>query len=354
MEISFVIPVYNGEVSIGKCIQELQKWDRPEEIEIIIIDDGSTDDTGKMCDAAAASDSRIKVMHNENQGQGIARNCGIRAATGKYLYFVDADDWVDTKEIYRLWVRAEDTQADVIMGGYYRVGTAGMEQVHLPKEGYILRKGSPEEEKRYHAVKTGSAFGYLWNKLYRRAFLQENELYLNDIRKMNMEDYLFNLKVWSRSPRFYCVDYPVYYYVTDNVSTTRRAEPDIHIKNVAMIRELIQYLKKIDVLEDNLDMVVPLIMRSFCWSLIKNIPYEGRDMKRLQEKAKAFTEEPEIREVIQMTGAARQLRSLPSVPQRFFYSFCMWAMRGRMEYMLCLLFYVFYPLMKGYVAAVLK
>lgn len=358
MDISFIIPVYNGESCIKKCIDKLKKWDQREEkgieIEIIIVDDGSTDSTLQILNEEASKDSRIRVFHIENSGQGIARNHGLDAAGGEYIYFVDADDWVDTEGVYKLYKKAEEIQADVTMGGYYRVGGEETIQVHLPGNGYIRRLGSAEEVRRYHEVKTESAFGYVWNKLYRRKFLTGHQLYMDDIRKLNMEDFLFNLKVWSKAPSFYCMDTPVYYYVADNASTTRRPDPDVHIKNTAMINELIRYLKKGNVLEENLDMVIPLIARSFCWSLIKNIPYEGRKMEDLKRRSRAFTEASEIHTAVKIPGVFKHLGRLPSLPQRLFFSLCLWMIRMRMTAPICLLFYICYPVMQKYASSVLK
>lgn len=354
MEISFIIPVYNGEACVGKCIGEIRKWNKDERIEIIVIDDGSDDDTWNILNRAAKNDPRIKIIHIENSGQGIARNCGLQVASGKYVCFVDADDWVDVKAVYRLYKKAKETEADVTMGGYYRVEKAGTKQVHVPGSGYIRRKGRPDEVKRYHCVKTESAFGYVWNKLYRRKFLTDNHLAMDDIRKVNMEDFLFNLKVWSRGPVFYCMDCPVCYYVTEHPSTTRKPDSDVHTKSAAMIRELILYLEENGVLEENLDMVIPLTARTFCWSLIKNIPYEGKSLAALRRRACTFSEEEKISETLKNCRASMYLRELPSLPQRLFYTLCLRAVRrGKVEWV-CMLFYLFYPVMKRYAASVLK
>ena len=354
MEISFVIPVYNGASCVEECIREILKWDKKEEIEIIVVDDGSDDDTWEVLLKAAGEDGRVKVMHIENSGQGVARNHGFQAAEGTYLFYADADDRVDTEEIYKLYKKAGETGADVTMGGYCRVEKSGTVRVHMPGEGFIRREGAPGEVERYHKVKTESAFGYVWNKLYRRSFLADNQLYMDDIRKMNMEDFLFNLKVWSKNPVFYCVDYPVYYYVTDNVSTTRKPDPDVHIKSVAMIKELVQYLEKEGTLEENMDMVIPLITRTFCWSLIKNIPYEGRSLEKLRYRACAFAEDQEVSAMAAFPNAVKYLKTLPSLPQRWLYALCLRALRKGKVGGVCLLFHFFYPAMKKYAASVLK
>ena len=226
--------------------------------------------------------------------------------------------------------------------------------MHVPGEGLVKRKGSAAETKLYHRVKTQSMFGYVWNKLYRREFLLEHDIWMDDIRSMNMEDFLFNMKVWSHHPVFYCTDCPVCYYVTDHASSTRKSDPRVHQKSVRMIQTLVSYLDSENVLEENLDMVIPLIMRSFCWSMIKNVPYEGKSLKKLRERAVTFAHAAEVQKALGYPGAAAHLKPLPSVLQRWFYLFCMYALKRRVVNGISQFFYVCYPVMKRYAAAVLK
>ena len=354
MEISFIIPVYNGEHTILRCIQSIQKWKVPLKIEILIINDGSLDTTGTICEEAAALDGRIRVFEMPNGGQSLARNLGMEKAAGRYLCFVDADDWVDTEQIYRMWQKAEDTGADVVMGSYVRVNTGKRERISLPGEGFIRRDGTKQEQWLYHRVKTESGFGYVWNKLYRKAFLEQHALRMDDIRKIYMEDQLFNLKLWSCHPNWFCMEAPLYYYDISNASTTRKAEPNIHIKNIAMLRELINYLQENHVLEDNLDTVVPLIMRAFCWSLVKNVAYEGKSADKIRIRAESFICDPYIWQVLQIRGAARSLTRLPSVLQTVFYFICLLLMKGKMAGLITVLFSCFYPLMNRYIMSTLK
>ena len=146
--------------------------------------------------------------------------------------FVDADDWVDTEQIYRMWQKAEDTGADVVMGSYVRVNTGKRERISLPGEGFIRRDGTKQEQWLYHRVKTESGFGYVWNKLYRKAFLEQHALRMDDIRKIYMEDQLFNLKLWSCHPNWFCMEAPLYYYDISNASTTRKAEPNLSLIHI--------------------------------------------------------------------------------------------------------------------------
>ncbi len=354
VEISFIIPVYNGEKWILRCIHSLQKWDKEEQTEIIIVNDGSKDATGEICEQAAREDGRIRVVHIENSGQGIARNKGLHLAVGEYIHFVDADDWVDTENLYHLWQKAKASGADIVMGSYVRVDGSRQEWIHLPKEGFAARKGKKEEIRLYHRIKTESCFGYLWNKIYKRKFLISNDLRLDDIRKVYMEDTLFNLKVWSKSPVLFCTDVPVYYYVVENVSTTRKADAHIHIKNRHMLQTIISYLEEEHKLEENLDMVIPLIMRTFCWSALKNVPYEGNSLPKLKERIHTFTDDGKLQQIIRKKGAGRYLFFLPSYAQRVFYSFCLLILRKKMANVCALMFFCLCPLFISYTKIVLK
>ena len=354
MEISFIIPVYNGEKYIKSCVTSILKWQKQPKIEILIINDGSVDNTEQICEELTQWDSRVKLFNIANSGQGIARNYGLERSTGKYIYFVDADDWVDTEQIYRAWEAAEREHADVVMGGYFRVNGTQKERVHLPGEGLMKRNGTLSQQKLFHMVKTESAFGYVWNKLYRREFLIQNHLQMDDIYRVYMEDQLFNLKVWSKNPVWYCCDYALYYYEIGNMSTTRKAEPQIQTKNLAMITELISYLEENRGMEENLDLVTALIMRTFCWSMIKNIEYEGKSVNKIKERAEAYIHTESVQRVLRMKGALRSLCQLPSLLQTTFYSLCFLLIRWRMSQLIAVMFSWGYPIMKRYVVRVVK
>ena len=116
-KITVIVPVYNVEDYLDRCITSLT-GQTLNEIEIILIDDGSTDNSGIICDSYASDDSRIKVIHKENEGQGIARNKGLGEATGKYICFLDSDDYLDKKACELLYETMEGSLADLCTFGY--------------------------------------------------------------------------------------------------------------------------------------------------------------------------------------------------------------------------------------------
>lgn len=352
IEISFIIPVYNGEKTIQRCVYSIQE--SQVEIEIIIVNDGSTDNTEQICKNMAAQDVRIKLFSIENCGQGKARVYGTKQAKGKYICYVDADDYIFPKAYEKMWKCARINDYDVVMGGYVRDNGVVSDVIHLPGEGIIKRSGDNAQTQLYHKVKTGSAFGYVWNKLYKRSFLEENKLQMDDIRKVYMEDTMFNLKVWSKKPNWYCMDIPVYCYQTANESTTRKAEPLIHEKNIAMISGLVDYLQSNHGVEENIDVIVPLILRTFCWSLMKNVSYEENDFQKIKMRAEAYIDNKVIRNLLKQKSAFESLWKIPSALQSIFYSICFGLMRFRLKGIVAGIFWCLSPFMKIYIEKVVK
>ena len=352
--ISFILPVYNGEKCLSNAVSSVLE-EREIALELILIDDGSQDGTAALCDALARRDSRVKVFHTKNQGQGKARNLGMRHAQGQYLMFVDADDAVLWPGIRDMLSCAQRLGCDVICGLYYRKNSEQAELIlgDLPS-GEVRRAGTKEQTQLYHKIKTASLFGYLWNKLYRKSFLLAHDLWLDDIQKVYMEDTLFNLKLWSKEPSYYLLSKPVYVYDAVGASTTRRLEPQIAEKNADMIQSLYSYYQQNGCLEGNLDVLVPLAMRVFCWSLVKNAPLEGLSRNEVKRKAQVFLEKPGFAQLLSFRQSKKALAQLPSLLERCFYGSCLSMLRARHIGLIAGLFVSLYPVMKVYILRTVK
>lgn len=126
MKLSIVIPVYNVEAYLEKCVDTLLDQDLPKnEYEIILVDDGSTDSCGSICDSLAATHGNIRVIHQQNRGLSGARNTGIDAAVGKYIQFVDSDDYLCPNVLGGLIRQVEEKDLDVLRFNYQNVNEAG-------------------------------------------------------------------------------------------------------------------------------------------------------------------------------------------------------------------------------------
>lgn len=122
--VSVIVPVYNVEAYLDRCVESIVNQTHAE-LEIILVDDGSPDRCGQMCDIWAARDARIRVLHRENAGAGLARNAGLAAATGEYVCFVDSDDYIAPEMVEQHLRLAEQTGAEVVVSGKHDVDREG-------------------------------------------------------------------------------------------------------------------------------------------------------------------------------------------------------------------------------------
>ena len=116
---SLILPVYNVEKHLRKCMNSILNQTFKGNIEIILIDDGSTDQSGKICDEYAAINQKIKVIHKKNGGLCAARNCGMQYATGKYIWFIDSDDYIEDDALLKFYEEIEQFEWDVLLFSFF-------------------------------------------------------------------------------------------------------------------------------------------------------------------------------------------------------------------------------------------
>lgn len=159
--ISVIVPVYNVAQYLPQCVDSILSQDY-EALEVILIDDGSTDGSGEICDRYVALDSRVRVIHQKNGGAAAAKNAGLRLATGEYLAFVDSDDYLEPGAYGFLMKTLLETGADAVQGSFREIYRNRAEEQRISEEtlegfDYLLR--FPKD----------FSCALLWNKLYRRA-----------------------------------------------------------------------------------------------------------------------------------------------------------------------------------------
>ena len=207
--VSIIVPVYNTEQYLRRCIDSIVNQEYTD-FELLLIDDGSKDSSGVICDEYAAKDARVRVIHKENSGVSDSRNCALDHAKGKYIQFLDSDDWI-TPDATRLLVRsAEEYHCDMVISDFYRV--AGE---RLSSKGDIEEDGVlTQEEFAAHMMENPADFyyGVLWNKLYRRELIEQHKLRMNTQISW-CEDFMFNLEYTLYAKVFYALHAPIYYYV---------------------------------------------------------------------------------------------------------------------------------------------
>ena len=207
--VSIIVPVYNAEDTICRCVDSILNQQYTD-FELLLVDDGSQDSSGAICDAYAAQDARVRVFHQENAGVSAARNLALDHARGTYLQFLDSDDWI-TADATRALVRAaDDHQCDLVIADFYRVvGERLSRKGDIDEDTILTREGYAA-----HMMENPADFyyGVLWNKLYRRKIVERHRLRM-DPEISWCEDFLFNLEYIRWAERFYALQLPIYYYV---------------------------------------------------------------------------------------------------------------------------------------------
>lgn len=195
--VSIVVPVYNGERYIDDCMKRLLEQTYAP-LEILLVDDGSGDGSGGICDRYAAAVSHVRVIHQENGGPSRARNTGIAHAQGKYLMFTDVDDLLQADAVEKNVRIAEESDADVLMFGFWYYDVANDRKVTRPMKTSFC--GSREEFFRDCLVETveTEVINAPWNKVFRREFLREQDLAFDPQIRI-YEDLYFSLQAVSRA-----------------------------------------------------------------------------------------------------------------------------------------------------------
>ena len=207
--VSIIVPVYNAEKTIGRCVDSIlgQQYT---DFELLLVDDGSRDGSGAICDSYALADSRVQVIHKENTGVSDTRNIGISRAAGVYLQFLDSADWITPDATKLLVETARDHDCDLVISDFYRVVGERVSRKGDIDEDRVLTR----EEYAAHMMEQPADFyyGVLWNKLYRRDIVESHRLRM-DPELSWCEDFMFNLEYIRHAQRFYALQVPIYYYV---------------------------------------------------------------------------------------------------------------------------------------------
>lgn len=241
--ISIIVPIYNSSTYLNKCIDSLidQTY---ENIEIILIDDGSTDNSYNLCKEYEIKDKRIKVLHKENGGVSSARNLGLQAAKGDYIGFVDSDDFIE-KNMYQLLIDSinQNLSQIAICNIYYE--NENKEQVYnySNKDFVFSRQDFPLNM--YNIL---SINGYTWNKLYDKKLIYKNDEFISFDENIGVsEDSLFNYEIFDKNKEFSCsyINQKMYHYIQEKNSACNQKF------TLKKLQHFIVREKEIDVLERN-------------------------------------------------------------------------------------------------------
>ena len=255
-QVSIIVPVYNVENYIERCLNSLVNQTF-KDIEVITINDGSTDKSLELLNKYEKEDIRVSVIDLGDEGVSYCRNLGIEKANGKYIMFVDSDDWIDSSMVEVMYKKAEENNLDLVMCSYIReFKDHSKEKIfNLPQEiiykedkvkNELLRKLVGPIKEELSNPEMLDALCTVWGKLYRADILKENKIKFVDLKKIgSAEDTLFNIFTFNYLKKVMFLNKPMYHYWRDNPkSVTSQYNPKLKEQRKVFFKYISDFIKE--------------------------------------------------------------------------------------------------------------
>lgn len=207
MDVSVIIPVYNTEKYLSACVNSVLQQDNVS-LEIILVDDGSTDSSAIMCDTFAKEHDNITTIHIQNSGPATAKNEGLKYAQGNYIALTDSDDKMEPLMLHKMVTAGYEHNADIICCNYKQIDENGhISHLNSTNKQYVLT----HEEGLIHFFSKNKIYSQCWTKIYKRQMLLEFRID-NDPGMRTDEDFIFNIRAFVNAQTTVIVDEPLYEY----------------------------------------------------------------------------------------------------------------------------------------------
>lgn len=264
--ISVIVPVYNVEKYLNKCVESIINQSY-KNLQIILIDDGSKDKSGKICDEYAKKDKRIEVTHKENAGVSAARNTGVEKAKGEWITFVDADDWIEKGLCSILYIKARQNDCEIAMCGYSRVVGSSSEVINFKEKETILNS----KEYLIAALNPQTGVGFCHTKLIKKTVI--NEIRFQEKLKVG-EDAIYNEMIAKNITKAIYVKEPLYNYRINMNSVVKRFDENYVKKYLISMESNKKYIFEVysnqeDIIQNYYNYVafhVMLIAVNYCYN----------------------------------------------------------------------------------------
>lgn len=286
MRISIIIPVYNCEKYLNRCLDSVlnQTYN---ELEIILVNDGSTDKTSDICDKYKVKDERIKVIHKENGGVSSARNVGISESSGEYIMFLDSDDWIESNMVEKMYnhiSRYDDI--DMVMCGCcleFSSKEKNILDIKLKNKTY---NSLEEYLKEFSYYRDKGVFGYSVNKIFRSSIIKNNQVLF---KKYSIaEDLFFLYDLLPYCNKIKVIEDSLYHYMHENQHSLSKSnkEDSLYIINLFYDKTK-DFLYNTNSYEINKEYISNGYIQSISHYILNNVMYEDNKIKKLRKLYKS-------------------------------------------------------------------
>lgn len=258
--VSIIIPIYNSENRIERCIESAIKQTY-RNIEVILVDDGSIDQSGKICDSYARTDDRIRVIHKANGGVSNSRNVGLQNSKGDYIFFMDSDDYIEENVIEEL----------IKKSGNYNIVKVGSKINDEKKEKIIAYDNEYTSEEYIKMIISGNIGGHCWGYLFNKIVI--DDLYF-DPNTSFMEDTIFMVKCVLKSSKVKVIDSAYYVHVINKFGITCSA--------VNIEENISGYMYSINSIEDILEKNGIIMTKELALKKLKIIEVEATKQRNIE------------------------------------------------------------------------
>lgn len=274
VKVSIIIPVYGVEKYIERCLNSVVNQTL-KEIEIIIVNDATKDNSMEICHKFKESDDRIKIFNKENEGLGLTRNYGLNHASGKYVAFLDSDDYIDLDFYEKLYEKAELEESDIcftrikrVKGNYVSLANESIfseNKMYTPKDilNNILYVDNNINNYTYMEM-------CVWRSIYKNSIIKENNILFVSEREFISEDIFFNIDFLMKAKRASLISNTYYYYCYNDNSLTKTFKEDRFEKNKKLYYGIIAYLEKHDIYDEKTEIGVCRLLLGYIRGLIKD------------------------------------------------------------------------------------
>lgn len=302
MLISIIVPSYNVEKYLLRCLDSINNQSF-QDYEVILVNDGSTDSTGDICEQYCRKHPKFRVIHKHNEGLGYARNTGLDYAKGKYICFIDSDDYIEKDMLKNLYECLKANNADTCIGGFKRVFSNRTEEHTNPLAGKVFNKDNIKDEilVRMLGKRSNGADNLemsVWKILFSNKIIKENNIRFPSERVYISEDIVFDLEYYSKAKCVCMSDFNGYCYCDNEGTLTTKYNSERYKKQKFLYDYLCKRTKELGIYNDSKERMMTTLIAIARYSIQLEVKFMGKNGKsHAENKIKEICYDDELNKI---------------------------------------------------------